>query len=54
MQPIRLIIDDAPESIPIPLEMRHQPIEVIIWPLLDQQAGDKPADPLISDNTFES
>jgi hypothetical protein len=53
MQPIRLIIDYAPESIPIPFEMRHQTIEVIIWPLLDQQE-DNPADPLISGSTFES
>ena len=40
MQPIRLIISDAPESIPVPLEMQHQTIEVIIWPLdNDQSAG---------------
>ncbi|EIC30029.1 hypothetical protein Metal_2291 [Methylomicrobium album BG8] len=54
MQPIRLIIEHVPESIPIPLDMRHQPIEVIIWSLLDQQVGDKPTDNLISGNTFES
>ncbi len=38
MQPIRRIIEDAPESIPIPEEMQHRRIELIIWPLLDEQA----------------
>ncbi len=32
MQPIRRIIEDAPESIPIPAEMQHRRIELIIWP----------------------
>jgi hypothetical protein len=38
MQPIRRIIDDAPESVSIPEEMRHRRIELIIWPLPDEQA----------------
>ena len=38
MQPIRRIIEDAPESIPIPAEMQHRRIELIIWPLPDEQA----------------
>jgi len=33
MQPIRQIYRDAPESIRIPEALRHQPVEVIIWPL---------------------
>jgi hypothetical protein len=33
MQPIRLILEDAPEHLPIPTELRHQRIEVIFWPL---------------------
>lgn len=33
MQPIRQIYQDAPSSISIPEELRHQPVEIIIWPL---------------------
>lgn len=33
MQPIRQIYQDAPDSITIPEELRHQAVEVIIWPL---------------------
>lgn len=36
MQPIRQIYQDAPSSITIPEELRHQPVEIIIWPLTDQ------------------
>ena len=39
MQPIRRIIEDAPESIPIPAEMQHRRIELIIWPLSDERAA---------------
>ena len=39
MQPIRRIIEDAPESIPIPAEMQHRRIELIIWPLPDERAA---------------
>ncbi len=33
MQPIRQIIEDAPQSVQIPPELRHRRIELIIWPL---------------------
>jgi hypothetical protein len=33
MYPIRKIYQDAPDSITIPEELRHQPAEIIIWPL---------------------
>ena len=33
MHPIRTIYQDAPDSIPIPEELRHKPVEIIIWPL---------------------
>jgi hypothetical protein len=33
MQPIRLILEDAPETLPIPEALRHQRVEVIFWPL---------------------
>lgn len=33
MQPLRKLIQDAPESIPIPSEYHHHAIELIIWPL---------------------
>ncbi|MFO7640006.1 MAG: hypothetical protein R6X17_01675 [Candidatus Competibacteraceae bacterium] len=43
MNPIRQIIEDSPESITIPQELRHKRIEVIIWPLeeadIDQKAA---------------
>ncbi|MBL1265999.1 hypothetical protein [Candidatus Methylomicrobium oryzae] len=33
MQPIRKVYQVAPDSIAIPEELRHQPVEIIIWPL---------------------
>lgn len=33
MQPIRQILEDAPDTIPIPTELRHQRVEIIFWPL---------------------
>ena len=36
MKPIRKIYQDAPDSIDIPEELRHLPVEIIIWPLSDQ------------------
>jgi len=36
MQPIRQIINDAPDMLPLPPELRHRRLEVIIWPLDDQ------------------
>ena len=39
MQPLRRIIDDAPEFISIPEGMQHRRIELIIWPLPDEQTA---------------
>ena len=36
MKPIRKIYQDAPDSIDIPEELRHRPVEIIIWPLSEQ------------------
>ncbi|MCF7978323.1 MAG: hypothetical protein K9L82_09940 [Chromatiaceae bacterium] len=36
MQPIRIIYEDTPDSIPIPEELRHRKTEIILWPLQDQ------------------
>lgn len=33
MQPIRQVIDDAPDAIPVPEELRHRRVEFILWPL---------------------
>jgi hypothetical protein len=33
MQPIRQIVEDAPDAIPVPPELRHQRVEIIFWPL---------------------
>ncbi len=33
MSPIRQIVDDMPEWLPIPNEIRHKRVEVIFWPL---------------------
>jgi len=33
MNPVRQIIEDGPEFIRVPPELRHQRLEVIIWPL---------------------
>ena len=33
VNPVRRIIEDAPEFIQVPPELRHQRLEVIIWPL---------------------
>lgn len=49
MQPIRLIIDDAPEFIQVPLEMQHHKIEVIIWPLNNDQSVANTTNPPIQD-----
>lgn len=43
MQPIRRIIDDAPEAVRIPPHLHHRRIEVIIWPLdADEAAAEAP------------
>lgn len=33
MQPIRQVINDAPDFFPIPPELRHRKVEIILWPL---------------------
>ncbi|MCF7977396.1 MAG: hypothetical protein K9L82_05170 [Chromatiaceae bacterium] len=33
MQPIRQIIDEAPDFIPVPETLRHRRVEIILWPL---------------------
>ena len=38
MKPIRQIIDDAPPTIPLPVELHHKRLEIIIWPLAEQVA----------------
>ena len=37
MQPIRKVIHDAPEFIAIPADLRHKTVELIIWPLDDDE-----------------
>ena len=32
MQPIRQILEDAPEFIPVPEALRHRRVEIILWP----------------------
>ncbi|WP_341328211.1 hypothetical protein [Methylotuvimicrobium sp. KM2] len=44
MQPIRKIYQDAPDSIAIPEELRHQAVEVIIWPLSEQTGQSEETD----------
>ncbi|MBI2355136.1 MAG: hypothetical protein HYV06_08920 [Deltaproteobacteria bacterium] len=39
MQPIRQIINDAPPLLPLPLELQHRRLEIILWPL---DENDKP------------
>ena len=36
MQPIRQIINDAPSMFPLPAELHHKRLEIIIWPLYEQ------------------
>ena len=43
MQPIRQVIDEAPDMIPIPLELRHKRLELIIWPLDESDRADHAA-----------
>lgn len=38
MQPHRQVLEDAPESFPIPRELRHRRIEIILWPLDDNRS----------------
>lgn len=41
MQPIRQVFDDAPDFFPVPLELRHRKVEIILWPL-DDGAPEQP------------
>lgn len=36
MQPIRQIINDAPPTFQLPVELHNKRLEIIIWPLPDQ------------------
>jgi len=33
MQPFRMILENAPDQVAIPAELRHQRVEIIFWPL---------------------
>ncbi len=44
IQPIRQIIEDAPQSVQIPPELRHRRIELIIWPLDAAEVVDAPSE----------
>ena len=33
MQPIRQVYEHAPDFIPVPAELRHRHVEIILWPL---------------------
>ncbi|WP_103919678.1 hypothetical protein [Candidatus Venteria ishoeyi] len=35
MQPVRLVVEDAPTTLVVPEEMRHRRLEVIFWPLVN-------------------
>lgn len=39
MQPIRQILEEAPDFIPVPEALRHRKIELIIWPLEEEAAA---------------
>jgi hypothetical protein len=41
MSPIRQVFDDAPDFFPVPIELRHRKIEIILWPL-DDSAQEQP------------
>ena len=49
MQPIRQIINDAPEMLPLPPELRHKRLEVIIWPLDEQDKERRSLKSLLSE-----
>lgn len=37
MPPIRQVYQEAPDAIPIPADLRHCPVEIIIWPLSTEE-----------------
>lgn len=43
MHPIRQVLDDAPDAIPVPAELRHRRIEIILWPLDEAPTVEPPA-----------
>lgn len=45
MQPIRQVIHDAPEFIPVPPEFQHRSLELILWPLEETVESAKPGEP---------
>ncbi len=46
MQPFRRIFNHAPDAIPVPEELRQRHVEIILWPLEDndETAGDVSGD----------
>lgn len=55
MQPIRQVIEDAPDMIAIPPELRHKRLELIFWPLEDAgtpQRADRVASPHLEFKTM--
>ncbi len=55
MQPIRQVIEDAPDMIAIPLELRHKRLELILWPLEDvgtPQRADRVSSPHLEFKTM--
>jgi hypothetical protein len=44
MEPIRIIYEDTPDSIPVPEALRHRKTEIILWPLDDKGLAVKPSD----------
>ena len=45
MQPNRMIFEDMPAFIPIPVALQHGRAEVIVWPLDDAVRTDSPETP---------
>ncbi len=43
MQPIRQIVSDMPALYPVPPEVQHRRVEIIIWPLTEEEDREAPA-----------
>lgn len=54
MQSIRQVIEDAPDMIPIPPELRHKRLELIIWPLDKAEEGLQTGGTAISPPLFKT
>ena len=39
MRPLRRVFQEAPDTIPVPVDLRHRPVEIIIWPLSTDEAA---------------